>query len=60
MNMQKKKGPFAPVTLSGHRAAWFVDYLEGKTKKPKNLNRRRKEVLARADRLEREDYICLD
>ncbi len=58
--MQKKKGPFAPVTLQGKRAAWFVDYLEGKNKPSKELNEKRREILAKADRLESEDYICLE
>lgn len=59
--MKTKKDPFAPVSLKGEEAEWFVDYLEGKVKVDPEIEKRRKELLkeAEAEEIKNLDEICL-
>lgn len=54
-----KKGPFAPITLTGSRARWFVDYLENKLTS-KQGEKERAKILEEVDQIRDEDKICLD
>lgn len=59
--MEIMKNPFAPISLKGEEAQWFVDYLEGKVKIDPKIEKRRKQFLkeAEAEEINDSDEICL-
>lgn len=50
--MNSRKNPFAPISLKGEEAEWFVDYLEGKIKIDPKIKKRRKQLLEEAKSLD--------
>lgn len=57
--MKKTKSPFAPISLTGKQAIWFVDYLEGKVFS-KAAESKRKKVIEEAEKVKSSDAICLN
>jgi ribosome-associated protein YbcJ (S4-like RNA binding protein) len=55
-----KKDPLAPVSLKGKQAKWFVDYLEGKIKIDPKIDKRRRELLRKAESLKNPNEICIE
>lgn len=54
-----KKGPFAPISLTGKQARWFVDYLENKSPFKKGEKERAK-ILEEVAEIRDQNIICLD
>jgi hypothetical protein len=53
------KKDFEPIQLKGSQARWFVDYLEGKTAKDSQLEKKRMDILKRASEVENIEVLCL-
>lgn len=54
-----KKGPFAPISLTGNQARWFVNYLENKSTS-KQGEKARAKILEEVAEIRDENIICLN